>query len=120
MSPPASAWLRAFLLTALFEVPIVLALTRASPVPARRRLALALFAQLVTHPLVWYVFPILPGLSRSQTLALSELWAWLGEALFYAVALAPLRPARALGVAGLANGVSFGLGLLLPASCLFD
>lgn len=119
MSPPPGAWLRAFLLTALIEVPLVLALTRASPVPARRRLALALFAQLATHPLVWYVFPDLPGLARPQTLFLSELWAWLGEAAFYAVALAPLRPARALGVAGVANGVSFGLGLLVPARFFF-
>jgi hypothetical protein len=120
VSPPASAWLRAFLLTALIEVPIVLALTRENPTPPRRRLALALFAQLVTHPLVWYVFPILPGLPRAYTLTLSELWAWLGEALFYTVALAPLRPVRAIGVAGVANATSFGLGLLLPASCFFD
>ncbi len=120
MSPPIGAWWRAFLLTALIEVPLVLALTRASPVPARRRLALALFAQLTTHPLVWFVFPELPGLARAQTLALSELWAWLGEALFYATALAPLRPARAVGVAGLANGASFGLGLLVPARFFYD
>lgn len=120
MCPPVSAWLRAFLLTALIEVPIVLALTREGPVPTPRRLALAFFAQLVTHPLVWYVFPNLSGLSHTSTLVLSELWAWLGEAVFYAVALAPIRPARAVGVAALANGASFGVGLLLPTSFFFD
>lgn len=120
MSPPVSAWLRAFLLTALIEVPVVLALTRDSAVTLRRRAMLAVFAQLTTHPLVWYVFPNVPGLDGGQALVLSEIWAWLGEAAFYAVALAPLRPLRAVGVAGLANGLSLGLGLLLPASFFFD
>ncbi|MCU0681698.1 MAG: hypothetical protein MUF34_05490 [Polyangiaceae bacterium] len=119
MSPPPSAWLRAFLLTVLIEVPLVLALTRESPVPARRRLALAFFAQLTTHPLVWYVFPKV-GLPGLWPLTLSELWAWWGEALFYLAAFAPLRPWRAIGVAGVANGVSFGLGLLVPRRFFFD
>jgi hypothetical protein len=106
------AWAQAFALTTLIEAPIVVAATRDEPSPWPRRLALAVFAQLVTHPLVWFVFPFIAGITGHTSLALSELWAWLGEALFFAVAL-PTRPLRALGVSGVANGVSFAVGLLL-------
>jgi hypothetical protein len=85
MSP--RAWLFAFLLTVVVEAPVVLALTRDSGVPVAKRFALAFFAQLVTHPLVWFVFPAIPGLRGSTALALSEAWAWLGEAAFYGVTL---------------------------------
>ena len=50
------------------------------PSPTRRVHAL-LFANLVTHPLVWYLFPSLP-LSRSYSLMGSELWAFAAEWLF--------------------------------------
>ena len=96
--PTPHAWLMAFLVTVAVEGPIVVALTRGHPTPAWRRALIALFAQLVTHPLVWFVFPRLVGLTGRSSLALSELWAWLAEAGFYAVVLPGLSSARALGV----------------------
>ena len=109
--PTPHAWLMAFLATVAVEVPIVVALTRGHPTPAWRRALIALFAQLVTHPLVWFVFPRLVGLTGRLSLALSELWAWLAEAAFYAVVLPGLSPARALGVSALANAASILVGL---------
>jgi hypothetical protein len=109
--PTPHAWLMAFLATVAVEVPIVVALTRGHPTPAWRRALLALFAQLVTHPLVWFVFPRLVGLTGRSSLALSELWAWLAEAAFYAVVLPGLSPARALGISAVANAASILLGL---------
>jgi hypothetical protein len=107
------AWLRAFLLTVAIECPLVMLLTAQSHVAWPKRACLVLAAQLMTHPSVWYVFPAIPGLPRYATLVLSELFAWLAEAAFYAmVDVAPTK-LNAVGVAGLANGTSLGIGLLL-------
>jgi hypothetical protein len=111
--PTPHAWLMAFLATVAVEVPIVVALTRGHPTPAWRRTLIAIFAQLVTHPLVWFVFPRLVGLTGRSSLALSELWAWLAEAAFYAVVLPGLSPARALGASAIANAASILVGLAI-------
>jgi hypothetical protein len=114
-APPPAAWFAAFLLTVAVEVPIVVALTRVLPVRAGRRAALAVCAQLLTHPLVWFVFPRLAGLTGYQAMALSELWAWLAEAAFYLLVLPGLGPARALGVSAIANGASIVAGIVWHA-----
>lgn len=105
-----TAWLQAFLGTVIIEVPIVVALTRGTEPTAARRAALALFAQLVTHPLVWFVFPNLVGLRGGTATLLSELWAWGAEAAFYALTLRGISPARAVAVSALANGASVLVG----------
>ncbi len=109
--PTPRAWFVAFLITVAVEVPIVVTLTRGHPIGARRRTLIAIFAQLVTHPLVWFVFPRLVGLTGRSSLALSELWAWLAEAGFYGVVLTGISPARALGVSAVANATSILVGL---------
>jgi hypothetical protein len=111
--PTPHAWLMAFLATVAVEGPIVVVLTRGHPTPAWRRALIAIFAQLVTHPLVWFVFPRLVGLTGRSSLALSELWAWLAEAAFYAVVLPGLSPARTLGISALANAASIMVGLAI-------
>lgn len=111
--PTPHAWLIAFLATVAVEGPLVVALTRGHPMPAWRRALIAIFAQLLTHPLVWFVFPRLVGLTGRSSLALSELWAWLAEAAFYAVVLPGLSPARALAVSALANAASILVGLAI-------
>jgi hypothetical protein len=107
------ARLVAFLATVAVEAPIVLALTRGSSLGAARRLGVIVFAQLATHPLVWFVFPRIAGITGHTSLLLSELWAWLGEAALYALALAGLRPTRALAVSAVANGASLLVGAAL-------
>jgi hypothetical protein len=113
--PTPRAWLVAFLITVAVETPIVVALTRRVGVPVPRRLLLAAFAQLATHPLVWFVFPRLVGVTGRTATLLSELWAWLAEAAFYALVFPGLAVPRALGVSALANGASVAAGLLLSA-----
>ena len=117
--PTPRAWLVAFLITAGVEAPVVVALTRDVPVRAVRRFLLAVFAQLATHPLVWFVFPRLVGLTGRTSTLLSEVWAWLAEALFYALVFPGLPAARALGVSALANGASIVAGLLLAGFIRF-
>jgi hypothetical protein len=113
--PTPRAWLVAFLITVAVEAPLVLALSRGLGVGLVRRLGLIIFAQLATHPLVWFVFPRLVGLTGRSAMALSELWAWLAEALFYALVLPGLPGSRALGISGVANGASLAAGLALAS-----
>jgi hypothetical protein len=108
-----AAWLRAFLLTVAVECPLVVVLTAQSRLPWAKRVCLIIAAQLMTHPLVWYVFPAIPTLPRVTTLVLSELWAFLAEAAFYALVEVAPSKLRAFGVSALANGASLGLGFLL-------
>ena len=109
--PSPGSWLVAFLLTYAVEAPIVVALTRGTEPPPARRAALALFAQLATHPLVWFVFPYIVGLRGGTATLLSELWAWLAEAVFYALAFRGLTLTRAVAVSALANGASVLVGV---------
>jgi hypothetical protein len=92
------------------ELPIVLALTRSSEVRLPRRALLVVMAQAMTHPAVWFIFPAIGGFRPATLLLVSEIWAWLGEVIFYAATdVAPLR--RAAAVSAVANGISLGLGL---------
>jgi hypothetical protein len=111
--PTPGAWLLAFVVTVAAEAPVVLLLTRGSETGVAKRLALIVFAQLATHPLVWFVFPRIVGLTGNGAATLSELWAWLAEAAFYALVLRGVSVTRALGISALANGASVAAGVAL-------
>ena len=64
----------------------------------------------MTHPLVWYVFPFLPGLSPSTTFVTSELFAWAAEAALYAIAEVASTTLQAVAVSAFANGASLAIG----------
>jgi hypothetical protein len=112
-------WLWAFSLTAIVEIPIVVTLTRRVPLPLWRRSAIAFFAQLATHPAVWFIFPRIVGLTGREATWLSEVWAWLAEACLYAVAFPRCSPLQAIGVSAFANGASYAVGLMLHATKVF-
>jgi hypothetical protein len=110
------AWAVAFVLTCAIEVPgAVYCAWRL--VPGLRRTELvrlactSLLGQSLTHPLVWFVFPLLP-LHEESSFALSEIFAWLVEAgLYWRLGRLPWRAAFA--ISGLANAASLGAGLAL-------
>jgi hypothetical protein len=105
-------WFFVFALTLAVETPIAwLLLRRLEPVQWRLLLKI-FFANLATHPLVWYAFPQLP-LGRRWTLAMAELFAVVAEAFFYLAVIPKLRLWRALGISLLLNLASFGAGLAL-------
>jgi hypothetical protein len=110
---PIAAWARAFALTCAIEVPVVLGATRDAGPSALRRAVIALVGQLATHPLVWFVFPYVPGVTGWTSFVVSELYATALEAILYAVAWPRLGAARALGVSAVANAASLAAGLLL-------
>jgi hypothetical protein len=108
------AWFVAFCLTLLVEVPVVVLLARRYEPRARRRVALALLGNALSHPPVWFVFPAL-GLGWLATTAIAETWAWLSEGVLYRAGFARAGWRAALGVSLVANLLSFGLGLGLWA-----
>ena len=115
-------WLWAFLFTQAVEVPLyTLALrppawlrarigTPAAAPPLLTALALAFAASLITHPFVWFAFPLLPAPYEVQVVC-AEAFAVLVEAGW----LRAFGLRHALVWSLLANGASLGLGLLSRA-----
>jgi hypothetical protein len=96
------AWTVAFAFTQLVEVPIYAKGLRVG--------AFAAFgASAITHPILWFLlFPLLP-VPYVWRVVIGEAFAFLVEAAYFAYVF---RRQRALLWSALANGASFGLGLL--------
>lgn len=107
---PASGWLVAFLLTLTVEVPIASFLLRRAEPDRLRLVIVVVFANLATHPIVWYVItqPFLIG--TWEYVLVAEAWAVAAEAVFYAVVFRGVTASRALAVAVVANAASFLVG----------
>lgn len=110
---PVSAWLIAFLITLVVEVPIAAVLLRRSQPSGWRLIVLLVFANLATHPAVWFIFPQLFYVSTPSFVIASEAWAVAAEAVFYMVALSGTSLGRAIVTALVANGASFLLGVVV-------
>jgi hypothetical protein len=114
-------WRSAFLFTQAVEIPIYLfALSRLPGPEGGRRaidwlklLLLAFGASAITHPFVWFFFPYF-SLGHGADyywyviVPLAETFAVTAEAFYFSRFKLP----RALGWTLIANGASFGLGLL--------
>lgn len=98
-------WLVAFFFTQLFEMPIYWKATRS--------LRVGFFASAMTHPVVWFVFPLLMqhGVSYGAMVALAELFAVIAEAAW--LRFNGLPPARALLWSLGANTLSATCGFVL-------
>jgi len=105
-------WIIGFSLTLIIEAPIVLWLLREAEPQLTRRIALLIFANLATHPLVWLFFPGLP-LPYWASLTLSELWAFGAEIIFYWLMSPRLSFSKSSLVSCSANAASLILGWLI-------
>ena len=112
---PVDVWFRAFLLTLVVEAPIVALLLRRWEPSWPRLLALIFFANLASHPAVWFVFTQLLVIGTLGYLVVAEGWAIGCEALFYWAAFRGLPVRRAIVVSLAANAASFAVGLLVAA-----
>ena len=108
-------WFKAFLFTQAFEIPVyMVALSRYRPeLRWYTRLAFSFEASAITHPFVWFLFPYFtlghePDYYWNVVVPAAETFAVTVEALYFW----RLRVKLALGWTLLANGLSFGLGLL--------
>ena len=112
---PVEFWLRAFLLTLVVEAPIVaLLLSRWEP-SRPRLLAIIFFANLASHPAVWFVITQLLQFDTPEYLLVAEGWAIGCEAVFYWVAVRGLPVRWAVAAALVANTASFLVGQLVVA-----
>jgi hypothetical protein len=104
--PLDSQWLQAFLFTELIELPIYCVALRGFG--WSMRFVLAFGASLVTHPIVWWSITTF-GQDRYWTLVtISEVGAVVVEAFYLRLLAVP----RAFEWSLIANGASFGLGLI--------
>jgi hypothetical protein len=115
---PASDWILAFVLTVALEVPVVLFVLRRVEPDLLRLAVLVAFANLATHPVVWYVISQLFLVGTPAFVIVAETWAIAAEALFFLAAIRGLALRQAVIVALAANVVSFLagrlIGVLLP------
>jgi len=107
---PVSGWFTAFVLTVAVEAPIVVFLVRRREPDLLRLGILIVFANLATHPAVWFVIPQLLLVGTLDYTLASETWATAAEALFYWAAIRGLSARRAIAVALAANVTSFLVG----------
>jgi hypothetical protein len=107
----AALWPGAFLLTIASELAVAVPLLGPS-CPLARRAGAVLLGQCITHPLVWFAWPLL-GLPRPLYLLCAEAFAVAAELVVYRLALAELAWPRAVAAASLANAASIAVGLLL-------
>ena len=105
-------WLYAFGLTVAVELAIGAPLLAATEPRVMRRLGGIVLVNLASHPLVWFVGPTVATHSAMR-LGISETWAWLAEVGGYLVIWPGMGAPRAALVSALANGASFGLGLVV-------
>ena len=105
-------WFEAFFLTLVLEIPIIGVLQRREEPSRARLVALAFFANLSSHPLVWFVVPAVvhPPWAAFVT---SELLAWLLEAGFFRLVVLRLSWRKACLTSAIANAVSALVGWLL-------
>jgi len=104
-----TSWLLAFALTQVIEAPIyTVGIHRSTQRRWTTALAIALGASAITHPFVWFVFPNLID-APIPRIAISEVFAWSVELAW----LAAFRVPRPWLWSSLANGASFGTGVVL-------
>jgi hypothetical protein len=110
---PVDLWFRAFLVTVAVEVPIVAFGLRRFEPSWPRLLVLILFANLASHPAVWFIFTQLLLIGTAEYLLVAEGWAVAAEALFYWAVFRGLPARRSVLVSFVANMASFLLAELL-------
>ena len=113
---PADVWFRAFVLTLAVELPIAGVLLRRYEPAWPRLLVLIVFANLASHPAVWFIFTQWFLVGTPEYVIAAEGWAVGIEALFYWAVFRGLSPGRALLVSLAANAASFLVGRVLVAA----
>jgi hypothetical protein len=112
---PVEEWFPAFVLTLLVEGVVVLYAFRDAGVGLPRLVLMLVFANLATHPAVWFVFTQLFLVGTTAYLVAAESWAVAAEALFYWTVLPRVPVRRVVAVAVAANAASFLVGRAVNA-----
>ncbi len=110
-------WLKAFLFTLAVEVPLFALIGRAfrdpeRPTPVWRLLLAGGVGTCVTHPCLWFVWPHVVQ-DYTWYIVTGELLVACVETCTFFLVARPIRFRYAALAAWVANGASFGFGLLL-------
>ncbi len=106
-----SHWWTAFLLTLAIEIPLFVLLTRGT-VPSWRAAIAGALCSCITHPLLWFVWRRVITDYFTYVVTGELIVAALESLIFFAIAR-PVRLLRAIGTAFVANGTSYGAGLII-------
>ena len=107
-----SLWLRAFLLTLLFEIPVFVLFVRGR-VPMLRAALAGAAGTCVTHPLLWLVWPYLNPDHYASNLTVAEVLIAIVETLTFFALARPVKLGRAAAASFSANAFSAGVGLFI-------
>ena len=105
-------WIMAFTLTQVIEITVGMLFWKDEKVSSIRKIATLFGASLITHPMVWFVFPEIRdegGYSYGEYLLMAESYAYGVEALYYYA----FRIKRPILLSVLANSCSFLTGVFL-------
>jgi len=104
-------WLRFFAFTTIIEALVAFPMLRSVDASPGRRAGAILIANLTTHPLVFFFFARVIHDRTLMTIG-AESWAVLAETGVYALVFSKLTWPRAFSVSALANGSSYGIGII--------
>ena len=105
-------WIMAFTLTQVIEITVGMLFWRDDKVSSPKKVAILFGASLITHPMVWFIFPQIRdegGYSYGEYLLMAESYAYGVEALYYYA----FRVKRPILLSVLANSGSFLTGVFL-------
>jgi len=105
-------WLRAFLLTFLFEIPVFVLIVRGR-VPMLRAALAGTAGTCITHPLLWLIWPYLDPDHYATNLAIAEVIIAVVETMTFFALARPVKLGRAAAASFSANAFSAGMGLLI-------
>ncbi len=106
------AWLFTVAIETLVVVLVLLKFNHKQAAPLKLIIGASIAANSLTLPYVWFVFPYLFLGRYSTSLIISELFAWLAEAIFYKMFL-QLSWKKTLIVSFIANALSLSLGYII-------
>jgi len=111
LTPIITRWLFALLVTLAVELPVFALLGRGYA-PTTRCIGGGALGTLITHPLLWFAWRHTFDSYLLRTIT-GELLVCLIEGIVLWRVARPLKFKSALGISLVANGASYGLGILL-------
>jgi hypothetical protein len=110
-------WIKAFVFTLIVEIPIFVFVARLGSssrktAPVWRSALAGAAGTCVTHPLLWFVWPLIVRDYTAYIVSGELLVAAIESFTFYLLAR-PITFTRAVAASFIANGVSYGLGFML-------
>jgi len=109
-------WPLAFVLTVTLETLVVFLFFR-KDTPLSRILIAGVLANAVTHPFVWFLFPRL-ATTYGTYILMAEIFAFVIEIPIIFLIIRPKPWYMSIAASAAANGVSYGVGILLYAYIL--